>query len=713
MIQKLKSFFVIFFIFSAQVALAKGTNYRDLFLGQIIKNRLELLHISQKKIDDELSQKSFKVFLEKFDFGKQYFLVSDIDKIKKYEFKIDDAIKSGNFEIVKETSEIYFKRVKQIQAFAKEILKKPFDFSKKETLETDPEKRQFLRSEKELKDLWRKTLKLSALSRYVAFEEEENGTGKKDPKKKKAKAKKPVKKKKKLTHKQLEKKAREGVEKSYTAIFSRLLQEERDDQLEKFFNAVTSIFDPHTTYMPPQKKEDFDIDMSGKLEGIGALLREDGPYIKVVRIIPGSASWRQKGLKAEDVILKVGQGEGEAVDIVNMRVGDAVKKIRGEKGTEVRLTVKKPDGSIAVIPIIRDVVQVEESYAKGVNIKLPKAVDYKVGYINLPKFYRDFQAVGSDKEIKNCTEDVRVELERLKKTGAKGMILDLRNNGGGALEDAKKMSGLFIKKGPIVQVKGHDGSINVLADDDPSVTWTGPTIILTNRFSASASEILAAALKDYNRAVIVGTEYTHGKGTVQAVVSLDQGLNPFMKKLDPMGALKVTIQKFYRINGSSTQYKGVTPDIILPDPYDYVESGEQFLDYSLPWSKVNALSYNKWQPENKKLPSLLKKSQKRIKTNKNFKKIVDKVKILKTRRERTKQELSLRDFKQKIKLQKKQLDGFEIKKLNYSMLFSDYSKNKKKLDEVGKEERKTFEEGLSKDPFLEESLLIINDMIKG
>ena len=412
------------------------------------------------------------------------------------------------------------------------------------------------------------------------------------------------------------------------------------------------------------------------------------------------------------MILKVGQKKEDPVDVVNMRVNDVVKLIRGEKGSEVRLTVKKPDGTIKVIPIVRDVVQVEESYAKGIDVTLPGTINYKVGYINLPKFYRDFEAMGSDKEVRNCTQDVKEELERLKKAGAKGFILDLRNNGGGALEDAHKMTGLFIKDGPVVQVKDHDGNISVLKDEDSSITWDGPLVILTNKFSASASEILAAALQDYGRAVVVGTEYTHGKGTVQAVVGMDQGLRQYFNVDEDLGALKITIQKFYRITGGSTQYKGVTPDIILPDPYDYIESGEQFLDYSLPWSQVAPVAFHPWAGKNWDVAALQKLSKERISKDPNFTNILKRTEILKKRKDQTVQSLVLSKFKARQDDQVKEMDALDVKDLATKMTFSDHKPTKQKQDEAMKSERKDFEETLSKDPMIEEGVQVINDMIK-
>jgi len=426
---------------------------------------------------------------------------------------------SGNLEILDVSSELMNKRLGQIEKHVEELLKKPLNYTKKDSLETDPKKRSFLKTEKDLYAHWERLMKYEVLGRIVDLREEQNGLATDD----KGKKKKP-KTEKKLSEKEIEKEARDKVAKSYKKIFSRLANEKRSDKLDKFYNSVTKVFDPHTNYLVPEEKEDFDIDMSGKLEGIGAILREENSYIKVERIVPGSASWKTKELEAEDIILKVGQGKDEPVDVVDMSLRDAVKLIRGKKGTEVRLTIKKPNGLIKVVPIVRDVVEIEESYAKGVLLELAPNKT-KIGYITIPKFYRDF----NDRNGRNVTDDTRKEIERLNKEGAEGLILDLRNNGGGALEDARMISGLFIEKGPIVQVKAHTGAVDVLADTDPKIDFKKPVVVLINRFSASASEIVAAALQDYDRAVIVGGEFSHGKGTVQAVVDLDGYVSPMAK----------------------------------------------------------------------------------------------------------------------------------------------------------------------------------------
>ena len=446
------------------------------------------------------------------------------------------------------------------------------------------------------------------------------------------------------------------------------------------------------------------------------MLSEDGSYIKVVSIVPGGAAWKQKELEVEDLIISVSQGdEGNPVSLVDMRVDDAVRYIRGKKGTVVKLTVKKVDGKRKTISIVRDVVKISESYVKSSIIE-HKKLGQKVGYIRVPKFYRDFNGQG-----RNCSEDVRKELQRLKKIGLDGVILDLRNNGGGALEDARIMSGLFIKDGPIVQIRNHKGDVDVLKDYDPSIVYGGPLIVMINRFSASASEILAGALQDYKRAVIVGGEFSHGKGTVQAVLNLNQA--PLLKMFGPtMGALKVTIQKFYRINGGSTQYKGITPDIILPDPMGYAKNREQDLDYSLKWDKVRQLKYNLWNGPFYDLAALNKSSKKRVTKNTRIQKVKGSVDYLVSKREDTIVSLNQSAVKIEDKKREEVMKKFKIEDPNLLILVSEFEdalseneeikkQNKKKWEEDVKQRKEDWKKELQKDGLLEETLFIMNDMI--
>lgn len=680
-------------------SLTKPRYTREMVLGNILKGALENMHFTGKEINNELSKEAFKVYLERLDYGKQFLLESDVKALEKYREQFDDMMISGDLAVLDTSSELMNKRIGQIEKHIEAYLSKPLDYNKKDFFETDPKKRQFLKTEKELFEHWERLMKYEVLNRIVDKKEEQNGLVTDD----KGKKKKPVS-DKKLTDVEIEKDAREKVLKSYKKIFSRLVNEKRSDKLDKFYNSITKVFDPHTNYLVPEEKEDFDIDMSGKLEGIGAILREDNSYIKVERIVPGSASWKTKELEAEDIILKVGQGNDEPVDVVDMSLRDAVKLIRGKKGSTVKLTIKKPNGLIKVVPIVRDVVEIDESYVKGTVLELAP-YNTKIGYINIPKFYRDF----NDRSGRNVTDDTRKEIERLNKEGVEGLILDLRNNGGGALEDARMISGLFIGKGPIVQVKANTGNPDILVDTDPKIDFEKPVIVLINRFSASASEIVAAALQDYKRAVIVGGEFSHGKGTVQAVVDLDGYVSPMAKSYSPLGALKITIQKFYRVNGSSTQYKGVTPDIILPDQFSHLESGEKFLDYSIPWGELKAVKYDKLKPKYD-IKKLRAASQERVKKNEKFKHLNDSINWYKQQKEKSKRSLVAADFEKERKTIREMADVFKKEEENKNLMVKDLSPNAK--DKAQQEKFEEFSKTLRKDAVIEESMMIMQDMIK-
>lgn len=675
---------------------------KEMVLGNVLKGALEHMHFTRKKIDDNLSQNAFDLYLERVDYGKQFLLNKEVKELKKFSELMDDQLRSGELSIIDKTESIIRPRTQEIKTYVESILKKPFDLESKDYFETDPKKRKYVENVSKLKERWRKMLKFEILNRVMEMKDEQEGKTDSDDKKKEVKKEE---KKEILTLAQMEVKAREKVLKSYSKIFKRLMEEKRNDELDKFYNSVVRVYDPHTHYLVPEEKEDFDIEMSGQLHGIGALLREDGSFIKVVEVIPGSASWKGKELKAEDTILAVGQGAEDPIDVVDMSLRDAVKLIRGPKGTEVRLTVKKPDGSTKVISIIRDVVVIEASYAKS-SVLEHKDLDIKIGYIHLPKFYRDF----SNNSTKNCSDDVRNEIVKLKKQNVEGIILDLRNNGGGALEDARIMSGLFIKKGPIVQVKGSTGAIEVYKDNDARIEFKKPLVVLVNRFSASASEILAAAMQDYGRAVIVGQgDHTHGKGTVQAVIDLDGYISPMSRQYSPLGALKITIQMFYRVTGGSTQFKGVTPDIVLPDPYAYMETGEKSLDHAIPYNEVNEVDFQKWNKYSYDMKKLRDNSSIRVNKSKKFKQVIDSIEWFKKRKDNTNRLVTLSAISK---------DREEVNKKNEEFKDKDEIKSLKAIstinvvDEVSKERKEEFEKNLRKDAVLEEAMFIFNDILK-
>ncbi|MGC2062807.1 MAG: carboxy terminal-processing peptidase [Thermodesulfovibrionales bacterium] len=618
---------------------AKVEENRAKLLSYILVNDLGKYHFAGKKIDDELSKAAFRLYLKQLDPQKRYLIREDIDKLNVFADRIDDEMKAGNIQLPVRASELLGQRIPLIRDMVREILSQEFDFTGNETIETDFDKIEFCTSMTELRERWRKTLKYQVLHRYLTLLEDEKALQKDEQ----ADHKKAVK-----SDQELAGTAREKILKTYETIFTRLMQEKPRDRYDRYFDAFSKAFDPHTDYLPPMDKEDFDIGMKGQLEGIGATLKEEDGYVKVVSIVPGGPAYRQGSLQPEDTILKVREGKNDPVEISDMKLRDAIKHIRGKKGTEVTLTVKKPGGALAAITLIRDVVQLEDGFVKGMLLK-DEQNGKAFGYIRIPTFYRDFEKTRFGGNGRNSTDDVRKEMKKFEPSGIEGLILDVRNNGGGALTDSVKTAGLFIKNGPVVQVKGIDGKVSVLSDDDDDTIYDGPIIVLVNKFSASASEILAGALQDYGRAVIIGGEHTHGKGTVQTIIDLNDEM-PFqnMDHLKPLGALKLTTQKFYRITGASTQYRGITPDIVLPDRFTGLKSGEQHLDYALPWDTINAAIYTRWKNPVAHIPELRGKSVQRVKTKKDFLEIEDFSRIITDEQKKTVRSMNIETAKKEL-----------------------------------------------------------------
>ncbi len=676
---------------------AKIEENRAKLLSYMIVNDLGKYHFAGKKIDDELSRAAFKVYLKQLDPQKRYLIKQDVESLNVYADRIDDEMRAGNMQLPVRVSEILGQRIPVIREMVRDILSREFDFSDNETIETDFDKIGYCSSMDDLRERWRKTLKYQVLHRYLALVEDETALRKDE----KAGHKTEVK-----SDKELAATAREKILKTYETIFTRLMQEKQRDRFDRYFDSFSKAFDPHTDYLPPMDKEDFDIGMKGQLEGIGATLKEEDGYVKVVSIVPGGPAYRQGSLQPEDTILKVREGKGEPVEITDMKLRDAIKHIRGKKGTEVTLTVRKPGGALATITLIRDVVQLEDGFVKG--MLLDDGQNGKpFGYIKIPTFYRDFEKTRFGGSGRNSTDDVRKEMKKFESSKIAGLILDLRNNGGGALTDAVKTAGLFITSGPVVQVKGIDGKVSVLSDDDPGIVYDGPIIVLVNKFSASASEILAGALQDYGRAVIIGGEHTHGKGTVQTIVDLNDEM-PFqnMDHLKPLGALKLTTQKFYRITGASTQYRGITPDIVLPDRFTGLKSGEQHLDYALPWDTINAARYSRWQNPVTHIPELKEKSAQRIKNKKDFLEIEAFSKITTDEQKKTVRSLN-------IDIAKKELDETRAMREKESKgPHGRHGADKKSTGSLSEDEkRELWNKEVREDAYVREAESVILDLI--
>jgi carboxyl-terminal processing protease len=595
---------------------------------------LAQVHYQPQRLDDAFSKRVFDLSLKRLDYRKKFFLQADLAQLLKYQLTIDDEIKHGTHEFLTISTQLLADRTKQVQVLTRELLAQPFTFDADETLQTDFEKATFPTSAADQREQWRKLLKYATLVRVSEMLDEQD---KRHSRARVASLKHaPVAAGPERTLAQMEVEARRRVLAYYEEQFAD--QPDADEMLDNYANVIANTYDPHTTYLAPQQKEDFDYQLTGRMDGIGALLREKEGLIYIEDVVPGSAAYRQGQLKKGDAILRVAQGAAEPVSIEGWRSGKAAAIIKGKKGTEVRLTVRKPDGSTKVIPIVRDVVVNEETYAQSAVINDPSGL--KIGYLRLPVFYADFTGTGG----RSSADDVRKELAKLTAEGVQGVVFDLRENGGGSLGDAVAMAGLFMPSGPMVQVQDSRGGTQVLLDKDARVQYNGPLVVLVNKHSASASEILAAAIQDYKRGLIVGTASTYGKGTVQRIVDLDGTLPATFSALKPLGSLKFTMQKFYRVTGSSTQFKGVASDIVLPDVASYLDEGEQEADYPLKWDEIKSASFQAWdhQPNYTKLAAA---SKARVAASPSFQQMKALVHHLRQRRQETVVSLQFTKFR--------------------------------------------------------------------
>jgi len=585
--------FILLSGFVYGITLKKENPNKDKLLLEIISYVLDRGHFDPKDINDEFSENVYMSYLENIDGQHRFFLKSDINAFNSYRYLIDNEIKNTQVEFFNLSFEKLMERMAQVEGFYKSLLETPFDFSIKDEINLDFKKASYANNLIELRAIWRKRLKLNALERFTSKKDEEAQKLKKD-----------------VTYvmktdNELEEKAREIISENMDAFFERYNDLNRKNWFSIYINSIVLQFDPHTSYLAPSEKDRFDASMSGEFEGIGARLQKRNQEVKIVEVISGGPVWRDELLEIGDIILKVAQPNKEAVDISGMRLDDSIKLIKGPKGTQVILTIKHVDGAIEDVKVTRDVVILEETYARSSLITNDKE---SFGLIELPKFYINFQ----DYNQRNAATDVKKELEQLKQKNVKGIILDLRNNGGGSLKTVVEMAGYFIKEGPVVQVKSTGGKKEVLKDIDPSIVWDGPLVILVNEFSASASEIIAAALQDYKRAIILGSKQTFGKGTVQNVFDLNRMITG--GTYGDLGALKVTTDKFYRINGRSTQLEGVKSDVVFPNRYSYVDMGEKDQDNPLAWDSITPAFYKPFEGMNNYEYSL-SRSKQRIKDN--------------------------------------------------------------------------------------------------
>lgn len=673
---------------------ASDENLEELTKEQVIVKGIttfiDYLHFDPHVLDDDFSKEVFHSFISALDGRKQFFTQKEIDVLNQNMDKLDEEIKNFDLSFFRLSYDLYRNSFTRAEAFYSEILSEPFDYNQYEDLERDPDHIDFAADSAALRDYWRKLLKYETLNRVI---DKENARIEGDAP---------------MTFDEIETEAREGTRKMYERYFDRMKDFLREEDLfDQYMNAITMANDPHSNYFSTKKKEDFEIDMSGKLEGIGARLSKDGEYTKVVSVVPGGPAWKGKELEANDLIAKVAQGDEEPVDVRGWRTDDVVQLIRGEAGTTVRLFVKKPDGTTNEISILRDEVEIGQSFVKSFLID-DSEINKKVGYIKLPRFYFEFDG------DKRSSTDMVAELEKMKNEKVNGIILDLRFNPGGSLSDVVDISGLFIEDGPIVQVKSRKDDPYIWKDKDKKVHYDGPLVILVNHFSASASEILAAAMQDYNRAVIVGSTSTFGKGTVQRFFQLDQafrGKSPY----DDLGDVKLTIQKYYRINGGSVQLKGVIPDIILPDTYTYMDMGEKEYDNPLEWTKIDPLKYEQNVFHITNLTEIKNNSKRRVENNPIFNQIDQYARYLHEVREESVTPLNLEKMKKQDEKRKARSEKFEnLSQQNDQITVYNYPLDMDKIEIDSTLIANNQEEmaNIQKDVYINEALWIIHDLIE-
>ena len=669
------------------------TSDKDSLVIQLITYVLDQAHYLDKEIDDNFSEKVFNTFLENLDPYKRYFYASDIEEFSEYKYSIDDAFKNPNFDFFDLVYERYKERMSESEKIFNKILSTPFDFSKDEVCECDFEVLDYVQTNHELYDRWRKLLKIYVIENYHNEIEDDLRKFEKDS----------------LFQIRnldlIEKETRESLSETMIQNYRFVSEEmQRSDWLSVYINSFVSQYDPNTSYLDPESKDRFDVDMSGNYAGIGARLQKKIDKVEITEVISGGPAWRDNILEKGDAILKVRQDEEEEpVSILTMRLSEAVKLIKGKKGTKVHLTVKKVDGSISEVTVKRDIVQLEETYIKS---SIVEKNNNNYGIINIPKFYIDFD----NQSNRDAAKDLKTEIQRLKEQGIKGLVIDLRNNGGGALKTVVDMAGMFIKNGPVVQVKYFDKEKQVLSDRDRSVLWTGPLVILVNEGSASASEILAAAMQDYKRAIIIGGNQTWGKGTVQNVFPLNRMVRGNTN--GDLGALRYTTQKYYRINGGSVQLEGVKSDINVPYRYKYLDFGEKDSENPLEWDEIDNVDYTTWQ-SNFDFDQAIQKSKDRMSNNEYLKLVDENAKWIKAVRDDKLINLNYDKFKKELEenlSETKKFDALNDFSMDFNFKSLPYEIDLIEKDSVLGIKRKRWHKSLNKDVYIEEALNVLSDL---
>ena len=665
---------------------------KDRLLIDLVSYVLDKLHYNPKIINDDFSLKVFDDFIDAVDSQKRFFLESDIQILSEYKLLIDDQINSSDITFFNVTFDILKKRISEVEGFYETILNQPFDFNVDEEINLDYENLSYASNIDELRNLWRKRLKLSTLDAFAS--KKEINEDKIDQEENQLKS-----------DEEIEKESRSSIKENLKDFFQFNSELERTDWFSLYLNSIVTQYDPHTTYLAPEAKEVFDQNISGKFQGIGARLSKRKQQVEIVEVIIGGPVWRDNLLNVGDIIISVAQSEDEEpTEISLMKLSDATDLIKGEKGTNVYLTVKRVDGGIEQIVVTRDIVELEETYAKSSIINDESS---KYGLINLPRFYVDFDDYGE----RNAATDLKKEILNLKSKGINGLILDLRNNGGGSLKTVVDITGFFIERGPVVQVKSIGGRREILRDNDPSIIWDGPLVVLVNEFSASASEILAAALQDYNRAIILGSNQTYGKGTVQNIVDLNNVISG--STYGDLGSLKITTDKFYRVNGGSTQLEGVKSDITFPNRYSYIDIGERDLENPLNWDKIDPARYNSLD-KMFNYSKLISNSNERIQNSEFFSLIDDHASWVRSQQDDKTISLEYNTYKNELDMSKLQNDKLKIidnfkSPYNFQWNFVDGLDDSSYNNDM-KEIRDRWIESLQKDIYVNEAMNLLKDL---
>lgn len=666
-----------------------------------VKNTLSYLHYSPKPINDAYSQEVYKHYFEMVDASKRYFMQSDMDEFAKHKTKLDDYLNQGDLTFYKLTVDRLYQRVDEIDKITQDILSKPINLDEDETLVLEPKIKKYATNSNELSSEWRKYIKYNILQEMESLKAKEEMQKEKKDSVQKFNLKDTIK-LEILTPEQKRIKATEEVKDLVTDTFRRFKKRNKMDWFTVYMNAYTEVFDPHTNYYSPKNKEDFDTQFKGKVIGIGAIIQEKRGYLYLGALTIGAPAWKSKQLSEGDKILKVkSKPDEDAVNVVGMLSDEAVRLIRGEKGTKVTLTVEKKDKTIKEVTMIREEVAIEDTFARSIIVNSPDGKKY--GFINLPSFNADFE----DAKGRNASDDIKNELIKLKAQNVQGIILDLRNNGGGSLTEVGDIMGLFMNAGPYVQVKDGNGKIQTLKNKTSTPLWTGPLVIMQNELSASASEILAGAMQDYGRAVVIGSPQSFGKGTVQTFVDL----NRFLNTNDDFGSLKLTIQKFYRITGESTQRKGIESDIKMKDFFTYAEIGERYDDYALAWDKIPAVAY---QPVNYfSVQALQKGIEGRLQNNKTYQLVQESAQWKENLDKEESISLNQAKFNEVMKTRKSQIEKFKaLDKFNNGLKFTLNPDEviREKKDEAFAKKSQNWTKNLQRDLYLQEAVAVVGEM---